>query len=64
MIQVIRYKCCMKIFAACVDPVCYTDKKWQKNLRKYVLQGHKPQMLNGIGGIELGECECQNEKPW
>ncbi len=41
MIQVIRYKCCNKIYAAAVEPHCYTDKEWMNDVRKSALDGDK-----------------------
>lgn len=58
MIQVIRYKCCDKIFAACSEPDCYTNRQWLKNLRKDVLEGHRVQMLESRD-VKLEKCECE-----
>jgi hypothetical protein len=55
MMQVIKYKCCGKVFAACREPECYTDKDWHKTLRKYVPQGHKVEMMEKV---VFGECTC------
>ena len=60
MIQIIKYKCCSKIFAACHDPHCYTDRDWIKNLRKYVLDGHKAEMIES-GKIKFEKCDCKKE---
>ena len=56
LIQVVRYKCCNEIFAACIEPYCYSESDWQKDLRKYIKQGHKVEMIKG--GVEFGECKC------
>lgn len=45
IVQVLKYKCCGKIFAACREPECYTDKDWHRNLRKDVKDGHKVEMI-------------------
>ncbi len=58
MIQVIKYKCCGKIFAACREPECYTDIDWQRNLRKDVRLGHTVEMIPN-GTMQFGKCECK-----
>lgn len=57
MIQVIKYGCCGQIFAACVEPYCYTDKEWLKDTRRYTLRGDKVEMMEQ-GTWEFGKCEC------
>jgi|LakMenEpi03Aug12_release.lakeMendotaPanAssembly.Ray.scaffolds.fasta_scaffold4210877_2 hypothetical protein len=57
MIQVIKYKCCGQIFAACQEPECYTDKDWLKELRKYALRGDKVEMMESAN-MKFGRCEC------
>ena len=37
--QIIKRKCCNTIYAACVEPHCYTSKTWQKDLRLAVKDG-------------------------
>lgn len=29
---------CGSLFAACMEPLCYQDKEWQKNIRKYSVE--------------------------
>jgi hypothetical protein len=57
MIQVIRYKCCNKIFAACKEPECYTSKEWQKDVRTSANKGDKIEMVNN-GEWQFEKCEC------
>lgn len=58
MIQVIKKKCCGSVFAACVEPDCYTDKYWLKNLKKYVNRGDKVEMVEN-GTLQWGgKCKC------
>ena len=57
MIQVIKYKCCGQIFAACWEPDCYTEKDWLKNMRKYVLRGDKVEMMES-GNVKFSKCVC------
>lgn len=60
-IQVIKYGCCGKVFAAAREPHCYTDKDWQKDLRKYVADGCKVEIVDNF---EFGKCECKpKEQP-
>ncbi len=60
-VQTVRYKCCNRLFAACCEPDCYTDKDWLKSLRKYARMGHKIDLVEGRVRIE-GKCECSQEK--
>lgn len=59
MIQILKYKCCGKIFAACCEPDCYTDKDWLKNLKIYVNRGDKVEMIENGSGFKFGKCECK-----
>ena len=59
MIQIIKYKCCGKIFAACCEPECYIDKDWLSNLKKYVLRGDKVELVES-GSWKFEKCDCQN----
>ena len=61
MIQVIKHKCCGKIFAACCEPDCYTDKEWLKNLRKYAKRGDSVQMIESGKGLKLEKCLCNKQ---
>jgi len=58
MIQVIKYKCCGKIFAACTEPECYTEKDWLRDLRKYVLRGDTVEMIEA-GTLKFEKCTCK-----
>lgn len=58
--EVIKYKCCGKIFAACHEPHCHTEKDWLRNKREYVLRGDTVEMVEG--GVKFDICEC-NLKP-
>lgn len=61
MIQVIKYKCCGQVFAACCEPECYTEKDWLKDIRKYTLRGDKVEMRES-GNVKFGKCECSKIK--
>lgn len=55
MIQVVKYKCCESVFAACCEPECYTDSDWLKQLKKYVNRGDKVEMVEDF---KFGKCRC------
>jgi len=61
MIQVIKYKCCGNIFAACCEPDCYTDKDWLKDLKKHVQRGCKVEMIQSGEGLKFKKCDCKKE---
>lgn len=61
MVQVVKYKCCDKVFAGCVEPYCYEDSDWMKDIRKYSKEGHLIQMIEQKD-FEFGECLC-NKQP-
>lgn len=61
MIQVIKYKCCGKIFAACCEPECYTDKYWLKSLKQYVTRGDNVEMIPSGQGMRFEKCECEKK---
>ena len=62
MIQVIKYPCCGKIFAACTEPECYTDNDWLKSLKKYVKQGYQVGMIEGgKGKLRFEICDCKKD---
>lgn len=58
MIQIVKRKCCGSVFAACVEPDCYTDNDWLKNLKEYVNRGDKVEMIEN-GSLHFSKCECQ-----
>jgi hypothetical protein len=60
MIQIIKRKCCGKIFAACCEPSCYTDNDWLKDLKKYVNRGDKVEMIPDNSGLKFEKCICND----
>jgi hypothetical protein len=56
MIQIIKHKCCGKTFAACREPDCFTDKEWQKELRKYVLSDKVT--VEMVESFTFEKCTC------
>lgn len=62
-VQIIKYACCGKVFAGCVEPECYLDEEWQADLRKYVQRGDKVEMIDSQD-FKFEKCECKtNRKP-
>lgn len=60
MIQIVKTKCCGSVFAACIEPDCYTDKDWLKNLKKYVNRGDKVEMVENGTFKFGGKCNCND----
>jgi hypothetical protein len=58
MVQSIRCKCGV-IFAGCVEPYCYEDVEWQRNMRKYIKEGCTVEMTGN--DVKLGHCACENK---
>lgn len=59
--QVIICKCGAK-FAACVEPHCYTEKDWQKDLRKYVNEGCRVELVD-CASFKFEKCRCKEIEP-
>jgi len=51
---------CGSAFAACVEPYCYTERDWTKQLKEYVNKGYKVDLVN-VEGFSLEECKCEKE---
>lgn len=63
MIQVVKCKC-NSIIAACIEPDCYTDVEWQRNLRKYVKDGYMVEMKEkGKWCLEMCKCNNSTKQP-
>lgn len=60
-IQVIRYKCCGKIFAGCREPECYMSVEFQRELRKHAKRGDIIEFVEA-GECKFGKCECKPVK--
>lgn len=60
-VQVIKYKCCGKTFAACCEPDCYTDKDWLTELKKYISRGDIVEMIDDSSEVQFGRCECNKQ---
>jgi len=55
--QIVKCRC-GSIFAACVEPHCYTEPDWQKDVRKYAKQGYRIEMKDCGEGIQFSKCKC------
>lgn len=62
MIQTIRRSCCNTLFAACVEPYCYTDEDWTKSVKDYVLNGCKVEMIESGNGFSFEKCTCEENQ--
>ncbi len=60
-VQIVRYRCCGVVFAACAEPFCYTDKKWKKDVRDYLKQGHKTEIVPSSNFITVNNCKCKSQ---
>ncbi len=58
--QVIKCKC-GSTFAACVEPNCYTDSDWKRDLSKYVKMGFTVEILD-CGLFRFEKCKCKEIK--
>ena len=60
MIQVLKCKC-GEVFAACQEPMCYTEKDWLKDLTKTLKEGGTIAMVEQ-GNWNFGKCKCDEIK--
>lgn len=54
---------CGKMFAACLEPECYSDADWQKDMRNYVKKGCSVSMTDEPIAGKFEKCTCPNMKP-
>lgn len=59
-IQVIVCKCGSKM-AACLEPYCYTDKDWHRDIKKYLDKGCSVEMIESGKGLSLAKCKCNEQ---
>jgi len=57
-VQIVKKKCCGKVFAACCEPECYTDPDWTKWLKVYVREGHEVDMAESGNHFVFETCTC------
>lgn len=57
-VQIIKCKC-GAVFAAACTPHCYEDAEWQRDMRKYVKQGHTVDLIDSDAFDGLQECVCK-----
>ena len=53
---------CGAIIAACMEPLCYQDKDWQKDIRKYSTDGYDIKMVDSAKVRLLFGCTCKLEQ--
>jgi hypothetical protein len=58
-IQVLVCKCGAK-YAACVEPYCYTDKDWLKDLKKHIKEGGTVEMSDSES-FTIEKCKCNDQ---
>lgn len=56
-IQVVKYKCCNKIIAACAEPNCYNDIDWRVKIENWRAEGMIVETVENTS-ILFGKCEC------
>lgn len=59
MVQIVKCKC-GSIFAACVEPNCYEDTDWTKNLSEYSKKGYVIEMVES-NGFKFSNCSCETK---
>lgn len=59
-VQVIKCKC-GSIIAGCMEPDCYEDSDWQRDMRKYVRKGYTVGVVE-CANIKLERCKCKEVK--
>ncbi len=57
-VEVIKKKCCGKIIAACIYPLCKEDDDWLLQKRIYLKKGHVAITLNHGEDWKLEKCNC------
>lgn len=57
-VQVLRWKCCNKIYAVAVEPHCYTNKQWLKEVKQAVKDGDLIEMLSLEESRNMEICNC------
>ena len=55
--QIVKCKC-GSVIAACIVPLCYEDREWQKDIRDFKDQGYTIDELPCDGSWHVGQCEC------
>jgi DNA-binding sugar fermentation-stimulating protein len=58
--QIIKCPKCKSIFAACLAPLCYTDKEWIKNLKEYVQKGFEVDLIES-SQLSFERCKCNQQ---
>lgn len=58
-VQVLKWKCCGKIYGACVEPHCYKSKDWLKDVKLAVKDGDGIEIVS-LAEAKLGTCKCKS----
>jgi hypothetical protein len=53
---------CGSVFAAAIEPYCYTEKDWLKDLAKEVKKGATVKMVEKDSGWKFEKCKCNEDK--
>lgn len=61
MIQVVKYSCCGKVFAACHDPSFKTDKDWKDKIEEYSKRGNVVEIIEN-NNVKFENCNCSEKK--
>jgi hypothetical protein len=59
-VQVIKCKC-GSVIAACLEPECYQEVEWMRELRRYSKEGYDIEMINKED-FKFGKCKCNNKE--
>ncbi len=53
---------CGSMIAACLEPYCYQDEEWMKDVRSYSNRGYEIKMTTaGEGKANLKLCKCPDK---
>ena len=60
--QVVICKC-GSLIAACMEPLCYQDEDWQKDIRYYSQKGYEIKMI-GVEEVraKFDDCKCESKQ--
>lgn len=61
MLQVVKYGCCGKVFAACYEPKFRYDKSWQNKIEEYSKRGDIVEIIEN-NNVKFESCICSEKK--
>lgn len=50
---------CGSTIAACVEPYCYTDARWHKDVKDYTKKGYKIDTVECVD-LKMAQCICKD----